>query len=451
MNSRRNFLKGMGATSVGVVAAVVAPKIIATTRHPSCDDMKVLGVGSAPVPTPQNDPRGFKYFGPNANAKHNTYPVHARQAVMVDFGLSAKQEEEAQELYRECSVYDAEFEVDYYREVFANMQANEVGFASGSMSMDAFPAYYVNNRSGDERQIEAWDWWTRESLDKNLMFWRDEVQKHHPEMMLCHNHADLMTAKRLGKVGMMMDTQNSLWIGQDERQVKKYKDLGIHRCQIAYNSQTLMATGCYDAIVSVDAGLTDWGRRMIGEMNEVGMLVDTGHSSTETLRQAIEVSERPIICSHAGVRDWAPNSMRTHNLADIKKLADTGGVFGLVGVTSTFVDMKDMGAFKDNVSHMVEAMHKLINEIGSDSLGFALDQVQAMSWEELTTAPDWSKEAVAAIQLPPMPLQDQFVGMDNHSGYFNLCRGLLAKGHSHSTIKKVLGGNMIRLIKEEVK
>ena len=66
--------------------------------------------------------------------------------------------------------------------------------------------------------------------------------------------------------------------------------------QLTYNNQSLLATGCYE---QNDSGVTRMGRQVIKEMNRVGLVVDMSHSAERSTLEAIEISERPIVISHA--------------------------------------------------------------------------------------------------------------------------------------------------------
>jgi microsomal dipeptidase-like Zn-dependent dipeptidase len=195
-----------------------------------------------------------------------------------------------------------------------------------------------------------------------------------------------------------------------------------------------------------DGGVTKWGARVIGKLNDLNMLVDTAHCSSQTLLDAIEISEKPISCSHAGMRSIAPNNPRTHTDQGLKKLADSGGVFGVVGVPGTLVP----GSDKATVADYINAIDRAVKLMGIDHVGFALDQPKAPSSAEWFTAPDWPPEAVAAVSVTAWPWTDLFLGLENQSGYINMTRGLVAKGYSDDDIRKVMGGNDMRLVKEVI-
>ena len=185
---------------------------------------------------------------------------------------------------------------------------------------------------------------------------------------------------------------------------------------------------------------------MIGKLNETNILVDTAHCSSQTLSDAIDISEKPIACSHAGLRSIAPDNPRTHTDEGLKKLADHGGVFGVVGVPGTLV----AGSEKATVADFANAIHRAVDIMGIDHVAFSLDQPKSPSSKEWFTAPDWPPEAVAAVSVSAWPWTDLFYGLENQSGLPNLTRALVGKGFKDDEIAKIMGGNWFRLTKEVI-
>ena len=71
-------------------------------------------------------------------------------------------------------------------------------------------------------------------------------------------------------------------------------------------------------------------------------------------------------------------------------------------------------------------------------------------WAEARDCPDWPPEAVASVNVELWPWSDGFEGMENHSGYPNLTRGMVAAGYSDERITKIMGENHLRMIREVV-
>ena len=370
------------------------------------------------------------------------FPYHNKPATVVDFGLTPEQEDRARALHSKLFVFDFEPEVDWFEGLFDNMLAGKAGAVGGSFTIDAF--YWALVHGFEENlEITKHDWWTMKNIRENVEFIRGKEQTE-GKSIICLDSTDLEKAAAAGKVAMMLDCQNSFYIGNQLDNIDEAYDHGIRRTQLAYNRGGGLASGCMDPR---DGGLKVFGQECIGRMNDIGMLVDVGHSSPLTMLDALHVSEKPISCSHAGLRSISPKNPRTHTDEGLRGLADHGGVLGVVGSPSTFgpelPQNSDVPAFLNCIDYA-------INLMGEDSVGFALDQVQALSMKEFLTSPDWPPEAVASVNVDMWPWSDGFKGMENHSGYPNLTRGMVSMGYSDERIMKVMGGNHMRLIKEVI-
>jgi len=415
---RRNFIKTVGAAGVGIVAASGLLPAAAVASTPNAK-------GSSSKAYPKH------YF-----------PYHTKPATVIDFGLTPEQEERAAALHKKLVIFDSEPEVDWFDGLFDNMLAGGARGVGGSFTIDAINWAKMH---GFEKNLEVTkrDWWTMKNIRENVDFIRGKEQTE-GKSMICLTVADIEKAVAAGKVAMMLDAQNGFYIGNQLDNIDEAYGYGIRRTQLAYNRGGTLASGCMDPR---DGGLKVFGQECIGRMNDIGMLVDVGHSSPLTMWDAIDASEKPISCSHAGLRAISPKNPRTHTDEGLKKLADNGGVFGVVGSPSTFGP--DLPQYSD-VPAFLKCIDYAVNLMGEDSVGFALDQIQAPSMKEFLTSPDWPPEAVKSVNVELWPWSDGFKGMENHSGYPNLTRGMVGMGYSDEKIIKIMGQNHMRLIGEVV-
>lgn len=420
---RRNFL---GLAAMGTAALGLGNIASSCTTKEGTNK-----AGSAVASVQKNYPKHY-------------FPYHTKPATIIDYGLTADQEARAKELHSKLFVFDSEPEVDWFDGLYDNMLSGGSRGVGGSFTIDAFKWGTLHGFEDPEKiEIKKADWWTLETIAANIDFIK-EKERTEGKMKLCLNAADIELAAKEGKVALMPDAQNGYYIGNQLDNIRKAYDLGLRRTQLAYNRGGCLASGCMDPR---DGGLKAFGKESIEVMNEIGMLVDVGHSSSFTMYDAIDASSKPIACSHAGLRTISPKNPRTHTDEGLKKLADNGGVLGVVGSPSTFgPDIPQHG----DVPMFLKCIDYAVNLIGEDHVGFALDQVQAPSFAEFLTSPDWPPSAVKSVNVEHWPWSDIFKGMENHSGYPNLTRGMIAMGWSDERIIKVLGGNHMRLIKEVI-
>lgn len=245
--------------------------------------------------------------------------------------------------------------------------------------------------------------------------------------------ADIETAKREGKAGVIFSLQNSLAMGADFYKWTIMAELGLRICQLTYMEPNLYGSGCLD---EANAGLTYYGKQAIREMNRQGIVVDLSHVGEVTSLEAIDYSEQPCIFSHSNALSVCSTSNR--NLTDemIKNCADKGGVICLN--SHGFVCHKEVGVqgtLEDYMAHF----EYLANFVGTDHIGIGTDIYEYYTkqyWEcktKLLYNSPWMFDTVFNRDLKRV---DQ---------YINITRGLVALGFSDDDIKRILGENLVRV------
>ena len=158
-------------------------------------------------------------------------------------------------------------------------------------------------------------------------------------------------------------------------------------------------------------GLTEKGREMVRRMEEKRMIVDLAHASPKTIEDVLAIATRPVVVSHTGVKGTCDN---TRNLSDeqLKAIARTGGVIG-IGYWDTAVCGQTAAA-------IVRAIRYTANLIGVDHVALGSD------YDGAVTAPF------------------------DTTGVVQITDALLAEGVSESDIEKIMGGNVLRLLAENL-
>ena len=158
------------------------------------------------------------------------------------------------------------------------------------------------------KSLAAFRRWIKASGDYQLVGAADEIEP----------------ARKAGKMAVTFDIEGMNALDGSVDMVEFYYDLGVRQMLFAYNKNNMAGGGCHGD----DAGLTDFGRAVIAEMNRVGMVVDCSHCSHRTTMEAMELSQAPVIFSHSNSR-----VLRDHerNIWDdqAKACAATGGVIGI--------------------------------------------------------------------------------------------------------------------------
>ncbi|KAL3905555.1 MAG: hypothetical protein SGARI_004407 [Bacillariaceae sp.] len=195
--------------------------------------------------------------------------------------------------------------------------------------------------------------------------------------------------------------------------------------------------------------LSRHGKAAITRLNQLGMIVDTGHASSRTVLDAIEASATEIACSHAGMTSRCPTNPRTQTDEAIQAVAASGGIFGIVS-TPGALNGQDTCSVQDYVD-TIDAACQLVGS--SENIGFGSDFCLALSPQEIFTAPEWGPSAAkdVGVNIDVWPWSDGHAGFENNSGYINLTRGLVAKGYSKQDIANVMGDNYLQFMDRVMK
>jgi len=369
------------------------------------------------------------------------YKYQASPASIVDFGLDEAREVEAREIHDRLLIFDTIAEVSLYDGFVTNMRGPAGGRpAAGSLSVGN-RGLQRNSGSCSPPAEAKHEWWSKETLLEDIAFVKRWIRESESGVALCLDADDIRRAHRDDKVGIMLDVQNAEFVHKDLDLLDVFYELGLRRVQLTYNFCNLAGTGCME---SEEGLLSRHGRAIVRRMNDLGMVVDTGHCSSRTVLQAVEVSERPIACSHAGMRRRCPTNPRTQTDEAIFAVARAGGVFGVVSTPGALT-----GSDRCSVQDYVDTIDAAVELAGIDHVAFGSDFCLAMSAQEIFTAPEWGPAAAASVGVDAdavWPWSDGHLGFENNTGYINLTRGLYKKGYSEEDIAKVMGANYLRLL-----
>jgi len=251
---------------------------------------------------------------------------------------------------------------------------------------------------------------------------------------------DIRLAKSVGKVGIMFGAQNCSPIEDDIGMVSVMRELNMMIMQLTYNNQSLLATGCYE---SVDSGVTRFGRQVIGEMNRVGMVVDMSHSAERSTLEAIEISQRPIVISHANPISFH-DAKRNKSDTVLKALGNSGGLLGFSLYPFHLKNGPDC-----TLSDFCTMVADTADLMGIDHIGIGTDlcQNQPVSILEWMRNGRWSKEMDYGEGSKsnadwPRPLS----WFKDSTDFPNITQGLLNHGFNEQDIAKVMGQNWLTFL-----
>ncbi|MEM2926366.1 MAG: dipeptidase [Candidatus Bathyarchaeia archaeon] len=218
---------------------------------------------------------------------------------------------------------------------------------------------------------------------------------------------DFIEIPRQGRIGAILAIENSDALEGSLNVLRVLFKLGIRSIGLTHNPRSLAADGVDEA--RTGGGLTNFGIRLIEEMNRLGILVDLAHVSERGFWEALEVSKKPVIVSHGNCKALCDHK---RNITDeqIKGLAHKDGVLGLSFVPS-FVDAKapSLQRLLDHVDHVVKVAGIDFVGLGSDFDGGGTLLKDATELSEIT-------------------------------------KGLFKRGYKEEEVRKILGENFLRVL-----
>ena len=256
----------------------------------------------------------------------------------------------------------------------------------------------------------------RETLRVLDVFHRFQAQNA-DRLVLATCAADIERAKTENRIAALLSMEGAEGLEGDLGVLRMVYQLGVRWIGLTWSHRNQAADGVYEA--RTGSGLTRFGVDLVEEMNRLGMLIDIAHLAPVGVRDVFEVSQAPVIASHANAHALCPVS-RNLTDAQLEQIAASGGVVGAVYVPGFITDGEDpatLDMLLDHVDHMVGVSGVDHVGLGSDFDGF----------------------------FGPPP-----VGLEDVSCTPNVTAGLLARGYSETDTKKILGGNWLRAIRQVV-
>jgi membrane dipeptidase len=285
---------------------------------------------------------------------------------------------------------------------------------------------------------------------------RDQVQKHPQDLALCTTAAEVRAAHDQGKIAALMGIEGGHMINNDLAVLRQFAKLGARYMTLTHTADLDWAGSSGDDAKHI--GLTPFGKTVVLEMNKLGMMVDISHVSDKTFYDALAASKAPMIASHSSCRAIcdAPRNM-TDDM--IKALAAKGGVIQInyhVGFLSQAY--RDASAKSAEQKARIAAVDKAAGENEAASIREGEKVTHQMMSEGKLPEVDWQAivdhidHAVKLVGADHVGLGSDFDGavmprgMEDCSKLPKLTEALLRRGYSEDDIRKILGGNTLRVM-----
>ena len=229
---------------------------------------------------------------------------------------------------------------------------------------------------------------------------------------IAYTPADIARLKHTGKKAIMLGIENGYAIGKDLSQLEHFAKRGIVYMTLCHNGDNDI---CDSAKGNAEhGGLSPFGEKVVQEMNRLGIMVDLSHAAESSFYDAIEVSKKPIVCSHSSAQALC-NHPRNLTDEQMKALAQKGGV-AQVTMYNGFLRTDGKATILDAVEHL----NHMVNVMGIEHVGIGTD----------------------------FDGDGGVPGMANASEVINFTRRLLQERYSEEQIQMIWGGNFLRVMEQ---
>ena len=321
--------------------------------------------------------------------------------------------------------------------VVSSLHADQIVF-DGLIISDWGPDIFRDMRRGGLTAANCtccvWEGFT-ETM-RNLARWNRWFRDHPGLIVKARSTADIRRAKVEDRTAIVLGFQNVSAFEDQLGAVELFKDAGVGIVQMAYNTQNLAGTGCYE---SRDGGLSGWGHDLVAEMNRVGVMCDLSHVGAVTARDVIIASKKPVCFSHCLPAALKPHP-RNKPDEDLRFIVDHGG---FVGVTM-FPPFLPKGS-DSTVDDYVAAIGYVVNLVGEDAVGIGTDFTQGHGQPFF----DWlTHDKGHGRRLTDFGEVRNPEGFRTISDYPALTDAMLRAGWGEPRIRKVMGENWLRVLTE---
>ncbi|MDO3627697.1 dipeptidase [Mucilaginibacter sp. BT774] len=287
------------------------------------------------------------------------------------------------------------------------------------------------------------------------------IQRNPGKMVLVRNAEELEKAVAQKKFAAMIGVEGGHMIEDRMDYIDALAKRGMRYLTLTWNNSTSWATSAHDETHHRDSlkhiGLTDYGKQIVGHLNELGVIVDVSHVGEQTFYDVIATTSKPVIASHSCAYTLNPNQ-RNMKDAQLKALAKNGGVV-FVNFYSGFVDSayaKKESRFIHKHKSELDSLVKIYHD--SDLAKIRLNAIYQSESDQVRPSLSMLIKHIdyiaKLIGVDHVGIGSDFdgaesypLGMDDVTDYPKITEELLKLNYSRTDIDKILGGNFIRVLR----
>ncbi len=290
-----------------------------------------------------------------------------------------------------------------------------------------------------------------------------QVEANAGKIAFAYNAAGIARINRSGRLAAVLDLEGGFDLDGDPAILRDLYRLGLRMIQLpAHNWGNEFADSC--CAKAKWNGLNDRGRELVREMNRLGMLINISHASDATIDQVLDISSKPVLASHHGLRrrNDIPRNMPDHLL---RKLASKGGVIGFqIGnefhnrpmfdwrtknAGKPFWDTAAIGRKESQmtiaqIDQLVAPQFPMMGVAAPDSVLFSVEDWIGVVEEAISIVGEDHVSLGSDFDGGPTPPR----GMKDIADLPQLTEAMLKRGWTEQRIRKFLGGNLLRVFTE---
>lgn len=292
-------------------------------------------------------------------------------------------------------------------------------------------------------------------LADSLINMIEYITKQHPDkFQICHNVAQAHDLFNKGIIALPMGMENGAGIEDKLENIEYFKKRGVSYITLTHSKDNLICDSSYDTTGTYN-GLSDYGRKVVAEMNKKGVMVDISHVSDSTFYQVMEITKAPAIASHSSVRKYTPGFERNMNVDMIKKLGENGGVIQ-INFGSTFLDgeiAKVRNEQRDQLMELLSAKGVSYRDEAAKPIMEKFAKDNPSLYSDVEKVADHIDAVVEAAGIDHVGLGSDYdgvgdslpTGLKDVSQYPNLIDELLKRGYTEDDIEKICYKNVFRV------
>lgn len=250
-----------------------------------------------------------------------------------------------------------------------------------------------------------------------------------------------------GIISLPMGIENGTAIENDISNLKHFYDRGVRYMTLTHSGNNSIGASSFDFDRTWD-GLTEFGEKVIKEMNRLGMMVDISHVSDSTFYDVLKITETPPVATHSSCRYYTPGMERNMGDAMIKALAEKGGVI-MINFGTYFIN----GEYREKMDKAWDYVRE--NKLTGDERNeFYVNYKKENNVPQSTVeeVAQHIKHVVDLVGIDHVGIGSDFdgvgdlpVGLEDASKYPNLIYELLKMGFDEEDIEKICSGNILRV------